>query len=65
MSANPDNEARGDEEGANQELTKEEAVDYLFIILANFNVALVCFNKREQKIEVVSRGNISEKVLHD
>ncbi len=42
-----------------------DAPDYLFVILANFAVALVCFNKADQKIEVVSRGNISEKFLHD
>jgi len=50
----------------NAEVDEEEpAPDYLFIILANFTVALVCYNRRENKLEVVSRGNISEKVLHD
>ena len=44
---------------------EEPAPDYLFIILANFTVALVCFNRRDSRFEVVSRGNISEKVLHD
>ena len=43
----------------------ENAPDYLFIVLANFTVALICYNRREHKIEVVSRGNISEKILHD
>ena len=28
-------------------------------------MALVCYSKKEHKIEVVSRGNISEKILHD
>ena len=48
-----------------KEQSREEPPDYLFVILTNFNVALLCFSKRDQKIEVVSRGNISEKVLHD
>ena len=42
-----------------------ESPDYLFVILSNFNVALVCYSKKDHKIEVVSRGNISEKILHD
>jgi len=53
-----------DEEEVGQVLIKD-APDYLFVILANFAVALICYNKAEQKIEVVSRGNISEKILHD
>mmetsp|Transcript_10244 Transcript_10244/g.13889 ORF Transcript_10244/g.13889 Transcript_10244/m.13889 type:complete len:82 (-) Transcript_10244:256-501(-) len=44
---------------------EEPAPDYLFIILQNFTVALVAYNRRDHKIDVVSRGNISEKVLHD
>ena len=53
-----------DEDEVKQVLTKD-APDYLFVILANFAVALICYNKAEQRIEVVSRGNISEKILHD
>ena len=46
-------------------MEEEEApADYLFIVLANFTVALVCHNRNENKLEVVSRGNISEKMLH-
>ena len=41
------------------------APDYLFVILANFTVALICYSRRDHRIEVVSRGNISEKILHD
>lgn len=41
------------------------APDYLFVVLSNFTVALICYNRNEHKIEVVSRGNISEKILHD
>jgi len=53
-----------EEEEVKQVLIKD-APDYLFVILANFAVALICYNKTEQRIEVVSRGNISEKILHD
>lgn len=50
---------------ANTVALADSAPDYLFVILANFTVALICYNKRDHKIDVVSRGNISEKILHD
>ena len=43
----------------------EEPPDYLFLITNNFNCTLLCFSKSSQDIEVISRGNISERVIHD
>lgn len=43
----------------------EENPDYLFLITNNFNCALLCFSKGSMEIEVVSRGNIAEKLIHE
>jgi len=53
------------EDGSPEIIKNNDAPDYLFIILSNFTVALLTYSRQDCRIEVVSRGNISEKILHD
>ncbi len=39
----------------------ETKLDLIFVLTQNFNCALIYYNKENQQIEVISRGNLSEK----
>lgn len=42
-----------------------EYTDLLFVLTSNFNCALVYFSNEDQSVEVISRGNLSEKGTGD
>jgi hypothetical protein len=40
----------------------EACADYIFVLTQSFSCALLAYNSERNRIEVVSRGNFSEKV---
>jgi len=40
-------------------------MDFLFVLTQNFNCALISYSKETKNIELVSRGNLSEKGTGD
>ena len=40
----------------------ENSPDYLFVLTQSFYCALLAYNSEKNRIEVISRGNFSEKV---
>lgn len=56
---------REQEQAASQGVPAPEqpqAADYLFVLTADFNCALMFCSKETGKIQVVSKGNISDKI---
>ena len=48
----------------NKEKGGEETPDYLFIVTKTYTICLVCFDAEQEKLVVISRGNVGEKAVY-